>query len=257
MYLSIVIPAYNEEQRIGGTLETVVAYLLRQPYTAEIIVVDDGSHDATARTVAPFCNMLPPVHLLHNGRNRGKGFSVRSGFLYARGEYLLFSDADLSTPIAEVEKLLAALQEPCDVAIASRALRGSRVEVHQPWYRENMGRLFNVFVQALAVPGIWDTQCGFKCFTREAALHICQRMTRERFGFDVEMLYLAHLLGYRVREIPVVWRNSPQTRVHAFRDSLSMLCDLLCIRWNAARGRYVRPIPAVPSYQPDDMKPLR
>jgi len=238
MFLSVVIPAYNEEHRIGGTLRTILAYLAQQPYTVEIIVVDDGSHDATACIVTSFCGKDPPVHLLQNGRNRGKGFSVRNGFLHACGEYLLFSDADLSTPIEEVEQLFAALREPCDIAIASRGLPGSRIEVHQPWYRENMGRVFNVLVRALAVPGIRDTQCGFKCFTREAALDICQRMTRERFGFDVEMLYLARRLGYRVREVPAVWRNSPQTRVHAVRDSASMAGDLLRIRWNDVRGRY-------------------
>ena len=239
MYLSVIIPAYNEAQRIGNTLRAIHAYLQRQPYSAEIIVVDDGSQDGTASLVRAF-DTRPPICMLQNDRNRGKGFSVRQGFLHARGEYLLFSDADLSTPIEEVERLLAALHESCDIAIGSRALPGSRVEVHQPWYRENMGRLFNLFVQALAVPGIHDTQCGFKCFGREAALAICQRMTTERFGFDVEMLYLARRLGYRVREVPVVWRNSPQSRVRVWRDSISMINELLRIRWNSVRGRYNR-----------------
>jgi dolichyl-phosphate beta-glucosyltransferase len=241
MYLSVIIPAYNEEQRLAETLRVIHAYLRRQRYQAEIIVVDDGSQDGTASIVRAFNGCLPPIYLLQNGRNRGKGFSVRQGFLRARGEYLLFSDADLSTPIEEVEKLFAVLREPCDIAIGSRALRGSCVEVHQPWYREHMGRLFNVFVQALAVPGIWDTQCGFKCFRREAALAICQRMAAEGFGFDVEMLYLARRLGYRVREVPVVWRNSPQTRVRVWRDSVAMMGDLLRVRWNDLRARYGEP----------------
>jgi dolichyl-phosphate beta-glucosyltransferase len=238
MYLSIVIPAYNEEQRIAKTLQVVCAYIQQQAYPAEIIVVDDGSQDKTAAMVQALDMLLPPAQLLQNDRNRGKGYSVRRGFLHARGEYLLFSDADLSSPIAEVEKLLAALHEPCDIAIGSRALRGSRVEVHQPWYREQMGRLFNVFVHALAIRGIRDTQCGFKCFRREAAMEICRRMTTERFGFDVEMLYLAGRLGYRVREVPVLWRNSPETRVRVWQDSVSMLSDLLRIRWNDRCGRY-------------------
>jgi len=238
MHLSIIIPAYNEEQRIDGTLKAILAYLAQQPYSVEIIVVDDGSQDATADVVALFCGDKPQVQLLRNGRNRGKGFSVRRGFSQACGEFLLFSDADLSTPIEEVEKLLAALHMPHDIAIGSRALPESRVEVHQPWYREKMGRLFNVLVQTLVMRGIRDTQCGFKCFTREAAVEISQRMTRDRFGFDVEMLYLAHVLGYRVCQVPVVWRNSPQTRVHAIRDSASMIADLLSIRWNHLRGRY-------------------
>jgi dolichyl-phosphate beta-glucosyltransferase len=240
MYLSIIIPAYNEEQRIGNTLCVIQAYLRRQLYSAEIIVVDDGSQDGTASLVRAFGTTPPSICMFQNGRNRGKGFSVRQGFSHARGEYLLFSDADLSTPIDEAETLLAALQGSCDIAIGSRALPGSRVEVHQPWYREHMGRLFNVFVQALAVPGIHDTQCGFKCFRREAALAICQRMTAERFGFDVEMLYLARRFGYRVREVPVVWRNSPQSRVRVWRDSISMLNELLRIRWNSVCGRYNR-----------------
>ena len=239
MYLSVVIPAYNEEQRLGQTLRVIQGYLQRQPYPAEIIVVDDSSQDRTASIVRACDGWLPPIYVLQNGQNRGKGFSVRQGFWQARGAYLLFSDADLSTPIEEVEKLFAALHEPCDVAIGSRALPSSHVEVHQPWYREHMGRLFNVFVQALAVPGIRDTQCGFKGF-REAALAICQRMTTERFGFDVEMLYLARRLGYRVREVPVVWRNSPQTRVRVWHDSVSMMGDLVRIRWNAVCGRYDR-----------------
>ena len=238
MHLSVIIPAYNEEQRIDQTLRAVHAYLRRQPYAAEIIVVDDGSQDGTVSAVRAREGWLTPVSVLQHGRNRGKGFSVRQGFLHARGEYLLFSDADLSTPIEEVEKLFAALREPCDIAIGSRALQGSRVEVHQPWYREYMGRLFNVFAQALVVPGIRDTQCGFKCFRRDAALAICQRMAAEGFGFDVEMLYLARRLGYRVREVPVVWRNSPQTRVHVWRDSVAMMGDLWRIRWNDLRARY-------------------
>jgi dolichyl-phosphate beta-glucosyltransferase len=146
-----------------------------------------------------------------SGRKRGKGFSVRQGFFHAGGEYLLFSDADLSTSTEEVETLLTALHESCDLALGSRALSGSRVRVHLPWHRENMGRLFTLFVQALAVPGIHDMQCGFRCSRREAALAICQRMAAEGFGIDVEMLYLARRLGYRVREVPVVWRNSPAT----------------------------------------------
>ncbi len=249
-YLSIVIPAYNEAQRIGKTLQTVCAYLKQQPYPAEVIVVDDGSDDATADAVAPFCGGVPPVHLLHNERNRGKGFSVRRGFSHARGAYLLFSDADLSTPIEEVEKLFAALQEPCGIAIGSRALPASRVEVHQSWYRESMGRLFNILVQAMIVPGIYDTQCGFKCLRREAALAICQRMTSARFGFDVEMLYLARRLRYRIREVPVVWRNSPQTRVRVLRDPLSMLWDLLRILWNDIRGVYGLGACVTPDFPP-------
>jgi dolichyl-phosphate beta-glucosyltransferase len=244
-----VIPAYNEEQRIGTTLQTILAYLRQQPYAAEIIVVDDGSDDATSEIVAPLCGQGLPLYLLHNGRNRGKGFSVQHGFLHARGKYLLFSDADLSTPIEEVEKLFAALREPYDIAIASRALPCSRIEIRQPWYRENMGRFFNTLVRTVAIPGVRDTQCGFKCFTREAALQICHRMTRERFGFDVEMLYLARKLGYHICEVPVLWRHSSHTRVHPLRDSVSMLQDLFHTRWNDLCGRYDRHEPIRQGYQ--------
>jgi dolichyl-phosphate beta-glucosyltransferase len=241
VYLSVVIPAYNEAQRIGHTLRVMRTYLQQQPFAAEIIVVDDGSQDGTAATVHALDAALPPVRVLRNDRNRGKGFSVRQGFVHADGDYLLFSDADLSTPIEDVEKLLVALQASCEIAIGSRALPGSRIEIHQPRYREYMGRLFNRCVQALAVPGIQDTQCGFKCFRREAALAICARMTTERFGFDVEMLYLARQLGYRVREVPVVWRHAPQSRVHLWQDPVSMLGDLVRIRWHDLWGRYNRP----------------
>jgi dolichyl-phosphate beta-glucosyltransferase len=250
IYLSIVIPAYNEAQRISHTLHQILAYLQQQPYSAEVIVVDDGSHDATARIVAPFCAQTPPVYLLHNEPNRGKGFSVRQGFLHARGAYLLFSDADLSTPIEEVEKLLAALHEPYAIAVASRALPQSRVEVHQAWYRESMGRLFNLLVRTLVLPGVRDTQCGFKCFTRQAALDICQYMTVERFGFDVEMLYLARRLGYQVCEVPVVWRNSPQTHVRILRDAARMLGDVCRMRCHALGGLYNRGTPPFPAYVP-------
>jgi dolichyl-phosphate beta-glucosyltransferase len=241
MHLSVIIPAYNEEQRIGHTLRMTQAYMQWQPYAAEILVVDDGSEDQTASLVRTFQASHPNIHLLHNGRNRGKGFSVRQGFLQAQGDYLLFTDADLSTPIEEIDKLFAALCEPCHIAIGSRALPGSRIDIHQPRHREYLGRLFNRLVQRLVVPGIYDTQCGFKCFRREAALAICERMTSERFGFDVEMLYLAIKLGYRVREVPVIWRHSPQTRVRLWRDAASMLGDVLRIRWYDRRGRYHPP----------------
>jgi dolichyl-phosphate beta-glucosyltransferase len=181
-----------------------------------------------------------PVHLRQHERNRGKGFSVRQGFVRARGEYLLFSDADLSTPIEEVETLMAAIQEPSDIAIGSRALPGSRIEVPQPWHRQVMGSLFHVVVHALAVPGIRDTRRGFKCFRRDAALAICQRMTCERFRFDVEMLYLARRLGYRVREVPVIWRHSPLSRVQVRRDALAMFADLLRMRWHDVCGGHDR-----------------
>lgn len=237
VFLSVVIPAYNEEQRLGGTLERLFEYLQAQPYDSEVIVVDDGSRDRTAQIAAEVDAGGIPLEILQNTPNRGKGYSVRRGFLAARGERVLFSDADLSTPIEEVEKLLS-LMEEADVAIASRALADSDVTVHQPWYREGMGRMFNVIVQTFALRGIRDTQCGFKCFTREAARAVCQLLTCDRFAFDVEMLYLARKQGFIIREAPVTWINSEKSTVCPVSDSASMILDVLRIRWNDLRGRY-------------------
>lgn len=230
MYLSVIIPAYNEAQRIGPTLQTILAYLQAQPYAAEVIVVDDGSSDGTAELVTTCQGRGTPIFLLRHAPNRGKGFTARRGFLQARGAFLLFTDADLSTPIEEVEKLLAAIETGADIAIGSRALPDSCIEMPQRWTRRLMGRCFNLLVRVLAVPGILDTQCGFKLFRREAALAICQRLTSARFGFDVEMLVLVRRLGYQVREVPVRWRDAPQSRVRLVRGSLLMLGELWRLR---------------------------
>lgn len=178
------------------------------------------------------------MRLVRNPTNRGKGYAVRKGFQSSRGEYVLVSDADLSTPLEEIQKLWIPIEHGYDIAIASRALPDSSIEVRQPWYRENMGRIFNVFVRFLVLRGIHDTQCGFKLFTRRAALAISQRMTIDRFAFDVEMLFLARAMGYRIAEIPVVWRNSAATTVHPVWDAIDMLHALPVIRWNYISGRY-------------------
>lgn len=231
-FLSVVIPAYNEERRLPPTLARIKEYLAPQPYTAEIIVVNNASADRT-REVAEATG----VQVLDEPR-RGKGMAVRTGMLAARGEYVLFSDADLSTPIEEVEKLLAALRAGHQVAIGSRALPESEIVVHQPWYREMVGRIGNLLVRLLAVHGIADTQCGFKLYPREVAqrLFSAQRMTS--ISFDMEVLFLAQRLGLKIAEVPVVWVDNPDTRFNRLRDGLDALKDLLRIRWNWLRGRY-------------------
>jgi dolichyl-phosphate beta-glucosyltransferase len=228
-YISIIIPAYNESQRIGTTLDQIKESFSGKPYTWEIVLVDDGSSDDT---VAVAREHMPEsrLRILPNPRNLGKGTSIRNGMLAARGEFLLFSDADLSTPIEELDKLLSYCQRGYDVAIGSRALKESRLEVRQPWYREFMGRVFNVMVRVLALSGIKDTQCGFKLFTREAAQAIFPKQRLSGFAFDVEILLLARKAGYRIKEVPVRWINSPSSKVSAFRDSLRMFIDLVKLR---------------------------
>lgn len=238
IHLSVVIPAFEEVERIGRTLKRVRAYLDDQPFVSEVVVVVDGGRDGTLELVREAAIDWPSCRVLDNGANRGKGFSVRRGMLAARGRYLLFSDADLSTPIADVGRLLAALEAGGDIAIGSRALAGSDVRVPQAWWRQSMGRMFNHIVRWVAIPGIRDTQCGFKCFRREAARPVFTRQRSTRFSFDVELIWIARKLGYVVVEVPVTWVNHPSSRVHPVTDSLRMLVDLVCLRYNDLRGAY-------------------
>jgi dolichyl-phosphate beta-glucosyltransferase len=203
----------------------------------ELIVVDDGSRDDTARTVREFAAREPRVRLLANPGNRGKGYSVRQGIFESKGDVILFSDADLSTPIEEYAALLRCLDR-CDLVMASRSLPDSDVAVHQPAYREMMGRAFNVLVQALIIRGVIDTQCGFKLMKAEAAREIAARLSIDRFSFDVEMLLAAKRLGYAYADVPVRWINSPGSRVHPLRDSINMLLDLFRIKLYDIAGRY-------------------
>lgn len=237
-FLSVIIPAFNEENRISRTITRIHEHLFKQDYDAELVVVDDGSTDSTVQTVADLGERVPRLRVVKNGVNRGKGYSVRNGFMNSQGEFLLFSDADLSTPIEEVEKLLGCLQQGYDVAIASRALDDSEIPVRQPWYRELMGKIFNLCVSVLAVRGIRDTQCGFKLFKRECALQVFRRQRIEGFSFDVEALFLARKLGYTVKEVPVVWINDRRSKVSPLKDSVRMFVDLLKIRANDFMGRY-------------------
>ena len=230
--LSVVVPALNEEDRLPRTLERIASHLARRGGDYEVLVVDDGSRDRTAARAES-----AGATVLRNETNRGKGFAVRRGMLAARGARRLMTDADLSTPIEELERLGARMDEGHDVVVGSRALPGSRIEVRQPWYRENSGRLFNVFVRALAVPGVMDTQCGFKLFSAAAARDVFSAARLDGFSFDVEALFLARKKGYRIAEVPVVWRNDAASRVSLLRGFLAFP-DLLRIRAYDWAGRY-------------------
>jgi len=230
-YLSIIVPAYNEETRLGATLKRMLAYFDAQNYTFEILVADDGSTDGTPDIVEQIAACRPQVRLLSYQPNRGKGYAVRYGILRACGARLLFSDADLATPIEEVEKLLAALDSGYDIAIGSRDVKGSQLIKRQSILREFGGRTFNKVVQLMAVPGIHDTQCGFKLFTRNAAKSIFSRCQVDHFAFDVEVLYLARkLFGMRIAEIPVRWAHQEGSKVVFFRDAFRMIKTLFRIR---------------------------
>jgi dolichyl-phosphate beta-glucosyltransferase len=237
--LSIIIPAYNEEARLPGSLQKIANYISSHRPNTEVIVVDDGSTDSTASVAEKFRGILSNLRVLSNGVNRGKGFSVRRGSLEAMGEIVLFTDADLSAPIEEAEKLLAALEKN-DVAIGSRALDRRLIETHQSAFREFAGILFNKIVRVILRLPFVDTQCGFKAFRRERCRIIFEQQTIERFGFDPELLYLARHHGLSTVEVPVRWAHSPATKVSMFRDSLQMFVDVFIIRWNGVLGRYRR-----------------
>lgn len=235
--LSIIIPSFNEELRLPGTLEKIASYIGNAGRDTEVIVVDDGSTDRTAAVAESWRNRIPQLRVLSNGINRGKGFSVRHGSLEAHGEIILFTDADLSSPIEEGEKLFDALQSH-DVAIGSRAVDRSLIEVHESIFREFAGIIFNRIVRTILWLPFVDTQCGFKAFRRERCRIIFEQQTIERFGFDPELLYLARHHGLSIKEIPVRWAHSPATKVSMLRDSVQMFLDVFVIRWNALRGRY-------------------
>jgi glycosyltransferase involved in cell wall biosynthesis len=237
--LSIIIPAFNEERRLPRALERIRDYLAAKQLDAEVIVVDDGSADRTAQVVEEWHAQMPGLRLLSNGRNRGKGFSVRHGVLEARGRLALFTDADLSAPIEEAEKLLDALRH-FDVAIGSRAVDRSLIEVHQSRFREVAGICFNWLVRLVTGLPFVDTQCGFKAFRRERARIVFEQQRTEGFGFDPEILFLARRHGLKAVEIPVRWAHDPHTKVNVLRDSLRMFAELFLIRWYWLLGRYPR-----------------
>ena len=229
--LSIVIPAYNESQRIAETLKTIIHYLEDKQFDYEIIVVDDGSTDRTLEIARNLS--FQKIKFLENKVNCGKGFSVKRGMLMAEKTWILFADADLSTPIREIEKMLGF--QDVDVNVGSRAMKGSQILIHQPSYREWGGRFINFLVHMLVVPNIMDTQCGFKLFKKEAAKEIFSVQTIMGFGFDIEILYLARQFGYKILETPVVWSHHADSKVAPFRQGFQILWDLCKMR---ARHRH-------------------
>jgi dolichyl-phosphate beta-glucosyltransferase len=228
--LSVIIPAYNEAERIVPTLERLQAYLGNRPHRSEIVVVDDGSHDGTGDVVRSRPAAAAPCRVVSNGSNRGKGFSVRHGVREARGTYLLVSDADLSTPIEEIETLLPLVErDGFALAMGSRALPESRIEIRQTWVRERMGKTFNLIIRGVTGLPFHDTQCGFKLMRRESILPVFEACRIDGFCYDVELIYLALRWGLRVTEVPVRWLNSYPSRVRMVRDSARMLFDAVRI----------------------------
>jgi dolichyl-phosphate beta-glucosyltransferase len=238
-HLSIVIPAYNEASRIGNTLREIRRYLESRNYPGELIVVDDASTDETPRLLEEALRHYPAMRVFRNDANHGKGFSVRLGVSKARGTFVLFTDADLSAPIEETDKLLAVIESGgADAAVGSRALERHLVGVHQPWIRESGGRFFNLLVRLFTGLSIRDTQCGLKLFNRARTRRAFELQRVEGFGFDPEVLFLIERLGGKIVEVPVRWNDNPLTKVHFFRDAVRMCLDLILLRWRALTGKY-------------------
>lgn len=235
-YLSVIIPAFNEQSRIADSLYAIKDYLSEQPYRSEMIVVDDGSNDLTTEIVkfidiyGKEINEHDEGTLMENLKNVGKGYSIARGMMRASGQIILFTDADLSTPISELEKLLPEFDAGYDVVIGSRHMEESIVE-KKPWYRDAMSLLFNTAVRLISVNGINDTQCGFKAYRREIAHLIAMRQRIYGFGFDVEHLYIARKSGFKIKEVAVEWKHKEGSTVDPLRDSLTMFLDLIRIRW--------------------------
>jgi glycosyltransferase involved in cell wall biosynthesis len=236
-FLSIVIPAYNEAERIVSTLEKIRDYARSKPFSVEVIAVDDGSTDRTPELLREF--ELASKRLFRNEPNRGKGYSVRRGVLEAQGQFVLFTDADLSSPIGEADKLLAALESSGgDAAVGSRALQRELIGVHQPWHRELAGRLFNLLVRLFTGLRLRDTQCGFKLFRRAATRRAFELQRVEGFGFDPEVLFLIERLGGKLLEVPVRWNDNPATKVRFLEDATRMALALVALRWRAWTRQY-------------------
>jgi len=243
--LSIVIPAYNEAGRIEDALQRVTSCIAEKKWDAEVLVVDDGSKDTTAAIVQRWMTTHPRLHLIQNPGNRGKGYSVRNGLLQAAGDIVMFTDADLSAPMEEAERLIDAINEGADVAIGSRWLDRARQTIHQPLYRQFFGRCFNWITRTVMGLPFKDTQCGFKAFRRPAAQVIFRLQTIERWGFDPEVLFIARKLKYVICEVPVSWGHDERTRLSYLKDGMKMLQDMARIRANSIGGRYDEAIAAM------------
>jgi glycosyltransferase involved in cell wall biosynthesis len=235
-FLSIIIPAYNEEHRLPRTLEQVFAFLGKQDYTAEVLVIENGSKDKTFGIASEFARQNPILHVFQE-KKRGKGNAVKRGMLEAQGEYRFLCDADLSMPIAEVNKFFPPALKDADIAIGSREVSGA-VRYNEPHYRHFTGRVFNTLIQMLVLPDLQDTQCGFKCFRAEVAEDIFRYQTLTGWSFDVEVLYIAQRKGYRIHEVPINWYFKAETKISVLQDSWHMFMDLLTIRRNARHGLY-------------------
>lgn len=242
---SFIVPAYNESERLAFSLPKILDYVRQQELPSEIIVVNDGSTDNTAEVVRRFMAVNPDVRLVENPGNRGKGYSVRNGMLHATGDVMLFTDADLSSPIHEADKLFAAIRQGADVAIGSRWLQRELQTERQPWYRQLYGRLFNFALRVVLGLKYRDTQCGFKAFTRRAVQTIFTRQRVERWGFDPELLFLADKFEFRTAEVPVEWAHDHRSKINPLRDGMKMMLEMLAVRWNDIKGLYKLPT-AVP-----------
>ena len=238
IYLSIVIPAYNEENRLPGSLQTILNYLAAQDFRSEIIVVDDGSSDQTYNRSSEFKKDHPNLTVLKNEKNSGKGYSVQRGVFASKGKYILFSDADLSTPISELEKFYGLFDKGIDVIIAARNLPGSLIKIKQPLHREISGYVYRKLNRILFNHGLHDTQCGFKGFQRDAAMTLFKKQTVCDFAFDIEIMLIARLMGYSIEEVPVLWNNDDDSRVKFVSDSLKMFKSLIRMKINIIQDRY-------------------
>lgn len=237
-FLSIIIPAYNEENRLPNSLEQVFRFLEKQSYTAEVIVVENGSTDKTLEVASNFAKKHKNLRVFHS-EQRGKGSAVLRGVRESQGEYVFICDADLSMPIEEITKFLPPALTDFDIAIGSREAPGS-VRYNEPYYRHLTGRVFNTLIRLMVLPGLQDTQCGFKCMRAVVAHDIFRLQTITGWAFDVELLFIAHRRGYRIVEIPINWNFNADSKVRVLRDAWRMFVDLLIIRWNAVRGLYDR-----------------
>ncbi len=239
--ISIVIPAFEEEERLGSSISKILAFVTKNGIEGELIVVDDGSRDATAEIARSACAEFPSVasNVIKYDKNRGNCFAVKTGLLAAKAEIALFSDADLSTPIEEMAKLVDPIRSgELDVTFGSRALDRSLIGTHQPWRREQGGKVFNLVVRMLTGMPFWDTQCGFKAFNLTKFRPLLELMLIERFGFDVEFLYVANMHGLKLKEIPVRWNDDARSKVNVLRDSIRMFDEVRQIRQNSKKGLY-------------------
>lgn len=236
-FLSIVIPVYNEERRLPKALDRLFLFLENQAYTSEVLVVENGSDDNTYNQACAYAKQFPQLRVFQESE-RGKGLAVKRGMLEAAGEYRFMCDVDFSMPVEEINKFLPPNLTGYDIAIASREVSGA-IRYNEPFHRHFVGRVFNQLIRRLALPGFHDTQCGFKCFHAPVVKDLFSRQTISGWTFDVEILYIANLMGYRILEVPIPWFFNPESKVKVFRDSLNMARDLMAIRKNAQRGLYI------------------